>query len=85
MTRGHRGVGREHAAVPHPGLRLLEIGARLELPAQQFQSQKGGVAFVQVVDGRSDSQCLQQAHAADSHDHFLADAGCQVPAVKLWR
>ena len=51
----------------------------------ELESEKRGVAFVKVVDGRFDAELSQQPDSADAEYLFLDDPGFRIAAVKMSR
>ena len=62
VARRHRRVRREDRARKGRGQRVVERGARRQLAAGQLQRGEGGVALVEVHDGRVDAHRLQRPH-----------------------
>ncbi len=55
----------------------------LDLAPRPLQYQKGGMTFVDVIDGRMDIHFLKGADTAHAKNNLLLDAGLLVTAVQL--
>ena len=79
----HRRVGREDAAAPYRGHRVLEREAVLDDGlTDALEGEEAGVALVAVEDLRLQAQPAQQPHAADPQNDLLAQPVLGVAAVE---
>src|SRR5258708_2072334 len=62
-------------------LKVEAVGGHQDVDA--FEGEEGGMAFVHVIDGRSDAHDAERAEAADAEDDLLPDASVGIAAVKL--
>ena len=68
-----RGVDREHRIRPDGGPGLVQRPARRDELPRTLGEQEGGVALVQVPDGRRDVELAQRPDAADAEDELLVE------------
>ncbi len=85
VARRHRRVRREDRRLAHFREGRVERDAALQEIPDPLEDDEGGVAFVQVVDGRVRAERAQRAHAADAEHDLLLDAGLAVAAVEARR
>src|SRR5271170_6200659 len=82
VTGSDRSMRREHTARGHGfdgGLVRQRYG---EMFPQQLENQERGVSFIQMEHAGFDAQGSQGAYAADTENHFLANAGGLVTTVQ---
>jgi len=79
----HGGMSREDDGGGSGFASLAEGEAVFDHPSSQiFKRCESAVSFVEVHNGRFDIEGLQGAHAADSEEQFLADAGFQSGGIQ---
>jgi hypothetical protein len=86
MARLHRGVGGEHATLPHRMQvvreRAFGAGRRLGITAQERQGEQRRVTLVEVVGGDLKTERPKQSFPADAEDDFLLQTQRGVASVK---